>query len=336
MSLKQLKTNQLKMIERGSSSELESSIHNVSDPIFIIDANVYRLYQSSFTFINEANFPCWISPAGETTKNFKSLEKCLNYFLKYNVTRNTHLFVIGGGATSDFGGLVAHLILRGISWSVIPTTLLAMVDASIGGKVAISNRSGKNLIGSFHMPQTVYINPTYLETLPEAEISSGKGEIIKYAFLSKKIYDLVINNANMSEIIFECASLKKAIIEADPFETKNSRIQLNLGHTIGHAIEKAYSIHHGTAVSLGIWILHNIFPYQNFATDYQKICTAIGMSNEPDYSFIKFKRLKKYLEIDKKRDSKESINIVSIDEIGKFQTKNINLCDLETKLQELL
>ena len=135
----------------------------------IVDQNIYDLYKNHFENVEHL----YIAPAGESCKNFKEVEKCLSLFLERGINRNSHIVVVGGGATSDFGGFVSSLLLRGIKWSVIPTTLLSMVDSSIGGKTGVNSPGGKNLIGSFHLPDNVWIDMDFLETLSQKEMENG-------------------------------------------------------------------------------------------------------------------------------------------------------------------
>ena len=232
--------------------------------IFVIDENIWNIYQTELKermglLEKEKRILMWICPAGESTKNFDEYQKCLEYLLKNNVHRSSHLIAIGGGATSDFAGFVASTILRGIPWSVIPTTLLAMVDASIGGKTAINSSFGKNLIGTFHKPENIWLNSKFLKTLNNDEIQSGKGEILKYALLDKDLFEVIQTNPDdLAQIIYQCAEYKSQIVANDYLEQGGRKV-LNLGHTIGHALEKIYQIPHGVAVVWGIFLQDQLF-----------------------------------------------------------------------------
>ena len=135
----------------------------------------------------------WLHEA-ETSKNLTIFEDICSYFLSHGVDRQSTIWAIGGGATSDLAGFVAATLLRGISWRVVPTTLLSQLDASLGGKVAVNHDSGKNLIGAFHEPEAIYISNEWITTLSQDEINSGIGELVKYALLSQDIFSLVLKN----------------------------------------------------------------------------------------------------------------------------------------------
>ena len=221
-----------------------------TDTVLIIaDHLVWSLYSKDIVLekIENKKVLFWKASDGEKVKNITDFQNAIEFFLEKGIHRNAHMIVIGGGATSDFGGFVAATILRGIHWSIIPTTLLSMVDASIGGKVAINSKSGKNLLGAFHLPDHVWICPKFLETLPEVEKYSGMGEVLKYCFLDYKIYDLVISKTDMAQIIDECAKFKEKLTKEDLKEV-GVRKTLNLGHTFGHAIEYIYNMPHGESV----------------------------------------------------------------------------------------
>ncbi|MBQ7256328.1 MAG: 3-dehydroquinate synthase [Abditibacteriota bacterium] len=210
---------------------------------FITDKNVYSLYKKILpknTFL--------INP-GEENKNLQTFEYLTNELLKNNIHRDNMIVAFGGGVVGDMAGFVASTILRGIDFIQIPTTLLAMTDSSIGGKTGIDTEQGKNLIGSFWQPKSVYINPTFLKTLPEKEYRNGMAEVIKYSLISN------LNlSGNEENIIYNSCKIKADIVSKDERE-KGIRKVLNFGHTIGHVIEKYYNyskFSHGEAVAIGM------------------------------------------------------------------------------------
>jgi 3-dehydroquinate synthase len=202
-------------------------------------------------------------PAGEKYKNRAMKEHLENRLLKAGIDRNSLLIALGGGVVGDLGGFVASTILRGIPYIQIPTSLLAQVDSSIGGKVAVNHPRGKNLIGGFHHPVNVYIDLRTLRTLPHIEFRNGMAEVIKYAaILDKTLFHYLEVNSrpillqhfpSLLRIIHRCCELKRKVIQIDEREEDSRRI-LNFGHTIGHALEQstAYHIPHGTAVAIGM------------------------------------------------------------------------------------
>ncbi len=202
-------------------------------------------------------------PVGEKNKTMDTVCQIHEQLLKNNFSRNDLLICVGGGIVSDVGGFAASTFLRGMRFINFPTSLLAMVDATIGGKTGVNASTGKNLIGSFHHPTLVYINPTVLKTLPDEEMVNGLAEMVKHGLICDPLhYEEVISHHSkilakdpvfLKSVIEKSLSIKKTIVEEDPHE-KGVRKFLNLGHTLGHAIEKAtnYQVSHGRAVLIGI------------------------------------------------------------------------------------
>jgi 3-dehydroquinate synthase len=221
-----------------------------SKTYYIVDSTVFDNYAGELGLDSVTNVFRLNSP--EADKNLERYNECINTFIDMDIRRDCHVVAIGGGATSDFAGFVAASVLRGLKWSVVPTSLLSMVDACIGGKVGLNVEQGKNLIGAFHEPEMIYLCTHFLQSLPKPEYESGLGEIIKYAFLSTEINKLVKKEAPIEEVIFNCLKYKKKITDGDLREEGDRKI-LNFGHTLGHAFEKELSLPHGTAVTLGIY-----------------------------------------------------------------------------------
>ena len=224
----------------------------------LTDENVYSLYQDFFTRWF-SGVEIFVLPSGEGYKNFASLQAVLEKMLKSGLKRNSKLFAVGGGVVGDLGGLCAALYMRGIACVQIPTTLLAMVDSSVGGKTAVDVGGVKNAIGAFHQPETVLIDATFLKTLPPREWKCGIGEIVKTAALDGEIFDRlqsVDGNISMDGIkgwIESCVRYKAAVVQRDEKES-GERKCLNLGHTTAHAIELFYGLSHGEAVLWGMKI----------------------------------------------------------------------------------
>lgn len=194
-------------------------------------------------------------PNGEVQKDVKSANRVWRELGKLNFSRQDCIIAIGGGATTDLAGFAAATWLRGIAWYAIPTSLAAMVDASIGGKTGINADSGKNLIGSFHSPKKVIIDLKFLQTLPERDISAGMAEVIKSGFIrDPKILKLLEADVlDFEQIIYRSIKVKSKVVGRDFKESKLREI-LNYGHTLGHAIEKdsKYRLRHGEAVAIGL------------------------------------------------------------------------------------
>jgi 3-dehydroquinate synthase len=201
-------------------------------------------------------------PDGEEAKEWNILEELLGTLIQYGLDRKSTIIALGGGSVGDLAGFTASIYMRGIRLIQMPTTLLAMVDSSIGGKTAINHPQGKNLVGRFHQPIKVIIDPLFLNTLPEREIRSGMAEVIKYGIISdfelfrfledKNLTDFTIRDK--IEIIIRCVATKARYVEQDEEDSKGIRAALNLGHTLGHVLEKLskHSINHGEGVSMGM------------------------------------------------------------------------------------
>lgn len=225
----------------------------------VTDSNVYELYGGLIeqTF---GSVPRYILPAGEENKTFAHLGEILAAMGEAGLLRTSTLIAMGGGVVGDIGGLAAALYMRGIKCIQIPTTLLAQVDSSVGGKTAVDMANVKNLVGTFYQPETVLVDPLFLHTLPGREIKCGLGEIVKYAALDAEIYrELLKHKENLFDLSFLaeitplCIDHKANVVRKDERET-GLRKSLNMGHTTGHAIElydKKRS--HGEYVLIGLW-----------------------------------------------------------------------------------
>jgi 3-dehydroquinate synthase len=252
----------------------ENSLHEIlgggsCDKIFLlVDENVFQhhgslLLNSLDQFATDVHH--MIVPQGESSKSVAFWESALNFLLTNGVRRNTPLIVIGGGVTGDLGGFVAASVLRGIPLIHVPTTILAMVDSSIGGKTGINHQAGKNLIGAFYQPRMVIADTQFLNSLPRREWINGLSEILKYGAISDtSIFNEAsifqtedyrfIDREKLESLIYKCIKIKADIVATDEFEG-GIRAYLNFGHTFAHAIEKACdfdTISHGEAVFLGM------------------------------------------------------------------------------------
>lgn len=245
---------------------------------------------------------------GEDCKSFQSYEKCASFFLKEGAHRKSHLLVVGGGSMSDLGGFVAATLMRGVPWSVIPTTLLSMVDASIGGKTAINTDEGKNLLGTFHLPDNVLLDTNYLKTLDEEEFKSGLGEVLKYCFLSPEINELVWNRKNLQDIVYTCAQYKNDIVVKD-YKESGLRKLLNLGHTFGHAIEKEHHLKHGEAIAWGLLMIIKLYGEEELLKQAKELLSRLSLSLNSNI-VIDGQRLMNYIKNDKKKVSNNEIELV--------------------------
>jgi len=235
--------------------------------IFVItDATVARLYGRQMLRVfarGDADAFMLDVPPGEPSKSAAMVYALQSQLLMHGIHRESLVIALGGGVVGDLAGFVAATVLRGVPCIQVPTTLLAQVDSSVGGKVGIDHPLGKNLIGAFHQPAAVFIDPLLLRTLPDKEFRNGLAEMVKIAAaLDRRLFADIERNAKrlrrtgtrvLSDLIARCVVLKAAVVRHDEFES-GLRKTLNLGHTIGHAVEAAsgYSIKHGAAVAMGI------------------------------------------------------------------------------------
>ena len=230
----------------------------------ICDENVAKLYSGPLLeFIRSKNLDCTLItfPSGDHHKTRHQKEAIEDALIEKKFGRDTTLIVMGGGVAHDLGGFVAATYLRGVPYLFISTTLLAMVDASIGGKTGVNLKEGKNLIGTIYFPKAIFIDFSTLKTLPDHEMLNGCAEIIKYGLISDPtLIDRCTENfSNLKDLKFlermvkKCVHLKMKIVSHDPYEAGERRV-LNFGHTIGHAIERieGYKIAHGEAIAIGM------------------------------------------------------------------------------------
>src|ERR1035437_10224741 len=234
--------------------------------LYVIDENVMKYHSAKIKSVMEktgGRNNIYIMPAGEKNKSKECYNNILTFMTDNNYGRDSLIAAIGGGVTGDIAGFVASTYMRGIQLVQIPTTLLAIVDSSVGGKTGINFFNRKNIVGTFYQPDFVLTDTVFLDTLPENEVISGTGEIIKYAFLSDRdfyndvndSFDSIIslNNKILNKIIPVCIKMKAEIVSEDEQESGLRKI-LNLGHTFAHAYESYFDfgIKHGNAVAAGI------------------------------------------------------------------------------------
>ncbi|MGB2910435.1 MAG: 3-dehydroquinate synthase [Anaerolineales bacterium] len=239
------------------------TLRGLHGPVVIVsDNNVaeYYLDQAINTLENSGYaVQSAVCPAGEEYKTIGTVETLWNVFLDAGLERRSTVVALGGGVMGDLAGFAAATYKRGVPWVVVPTSLLAMCDASLGGKTGADLPQGKNLIGAFHPPDLVFIDPATLGTLPEEELRNGMAEVVKHGIIGDPGLFEVCNlgwealKDNWDEIIRRAIAVKVQVIQNDPYE-KGERAVLNLGHTLGHAIEAVlnYKIRHGEAVSIGM------------------------------------------------------------------------------------
>lgn len=254
------------LIERGllkNIGKIASEYISPCNALIVTDDNVDKLYAKTCEdSLKDAGYKVhkFVFPHGEESKNIDTFSDILNYMAELKMTRKDVIFALGGGVTGDLSGFSAASYLRGIKFIQIPTTLLAAVDSSVGGKTGINLKSGKNLAGAFHQPAAVFCDCDVFKTLPEEVFSDGVAEAIKSGIIKdKNLFSMFENGTykeNIDDVVASCVKFKGYIVEKDEFEGGIRKL-LNLGHTVGHAIEKCsqYKISHGHAVAIGMAII---------------------------------------------------------------------------------
>jgi len=234
----------------------------LQNPIVVTDENVARLHAEKVLESLQRFYPSpglLTVPPGESYKTLDTVNLLWQGFLEWGLDRKSTIVALGGGMIGDLAGFAASTYMRGVHWVAVPTTLLSMVDASLGGKTGFDLPEGKNLIGSFYPPKLVLADPQVLQTLPEAELISGMAEVVKHGIISDpELFHLCTRGLdwvknNLEEIVKRAMAVKIKVIEEDPYE-KGFRAALNLGHTVGHAVElvSGFELKHGEAVAIGM------------------------------------------------------------------------------------
>lgn len=310
------------IIEKGSIKNITKHLKDKfkGKKIAIIsDNNVYGIYGDLIKEELEAEgytAKAIVIQAGEKSKSFSTLPAVYNELLEFKLTRTDIILALGGGVVGDLAGFVASTYLRGVPFIQIPTTLLAQVDSSVGGKVGVDLEKGKNLVGSFYHPKLVIIDPEVLNTLSERIFKDGLAEVIKYGCIKdKNLFDKLKAYKDekaliedIEEIIYTCCDIKRKVVEEDEKDT-GERMLLNFGHTLGHAIEQYYKYErytHGEGVAIGM--------YQIMKSAYSKGLVPESVVEEIKDILIKY-------------DLPYSLDGESIDElinVIKLDKKNIN------------
>lgn len=312
---------------------------------FIIDKRVNTLYSKRLTALMQSvnTIGCYPEISSEDDKTMVVSLKILDDMQRLNLKRSDMVIAIGGGVTSDIAGFVASIYRRGIDWLVLPTTLLAMVDAAIGGKTAVNTVYAKNALGTIWLPKAVYYDIDYLQTLPEKEWLSGMGECIKYHYIAGEalgnftLQDIVRDTTNKSiqPLIKSCAQYKQSIVGLDLNE-QGCRKYLNFGHTLGHAIElaNAFKISHGQAVMYGMaFALYLSLDFGLTKALYQEYCqwlTTTPWFNQGVYSDVD--RLLELMLHDKKNQA-QTLAFVILLQLGKPQLEHYNPSTIRNQLE---
>ena len=311
--------------------EKASEYFNLDRKVLIVtDSGVPEKYAKTVANQCKDGIICTI-PQGEQSKSLELFSYLLGEMCKANFTRSDCVVAVGGGVVGDLAGFVAASYMRGVDFYNIPTTVLSQVDSSIGGKVAIDFKGYKNIVGAFHQPKGVIIDPETLKTLPERQISNGLAEAVKMALTSDKELFEIFENQNIEEnidvIIEKSLRIKKSVVEQDEKEMGLRKI-LNFGHTLGHAIEskcKFEELYPGECVALGMIPMCSQDIKPRLLTVLKKLNLQI------DYNYG-LEEILKPMKHDKKMNG-DKITVVSVKEIGKFTMETIEFSEFIEKMK---
>lgn len=316
------------IIERGSlkkCAEYISEVVSSRKTVVITDDNVAKLYLDDVQkSLRENGFECdaFVFPHGEQSKCIKTLSDIFDFLCEKNITRKDFIIALGGGVVGDITGFAAACFLRGIKFIQIPTTLLAQVDSSVGGKTAVDITGGKNLVGAFKQPALVLCDSDTLSTLSDDIFADGMGEVIKYGMIrDEKLFELLEKhtladvNEVIDEIVYTCIDIKREVVEHDEFDT-GERMILNFGHTLGHAIEgwNEYKISHGMGVAAGMCVITDKCAPKHS----ERLKKCVAAYNLPTGTDIPMSELLPFCSKDKKRES-DKLNYIVCNEIGKAE-----------------
>jgi 3-dehydroquinate synthase len=318
-------------IEKGLFKNLPEQLENFdfSGGLVITDKNVNGLYKEK---IDRLGYPVISVTPGESSKTLEIYGEVIEKVIATGLSRDGIILAIGGGVIGDLAGFVAATYLRGVPYIQIPTTLLAQVDSSIGGKVAVNSKQGKNLIGNFYQPKAVFIDPEFLLTLKPREIRSGMGELIKHGMIqSEELFKMIEKTESFNELyesiedVLEASlTIKKQVVEEDTFDY-GRRMILNFGHTIGHGIEKKSetdAIAHGEGIAIGMALITKIYEAKGETSKglYQRLVNVLKNYELPYTIKTPLSELFEYIEKDKKIMNNQ-INVIVPKSLGSVEVK---------------
>lgn len=321
----------------------EVRIFKKAEKVCIVsESNVWPLYgEAAQNSLKQVGFSVvsFVFPAGEESKNASTYLELLNFLAESKLTRSDLIVALGGGVVGDLAGFAAATYLRGIRFIQIPTTLLAAVDSSVGGKTAIDLPAGKNLAGAFCQPSLVICDTETLNTLPEDVFRDGCAEVIKYAILYDPMLFRILEEDglafNREAIIARCVELKRDVVHEDEFDT-GARQKLNLGHTIGHAVEamSEFTLSHGKSVAIGTAIVSRASCRLGLCDreTVEKILNLLGRFGLPITTQYTAPQLKEKALSDKKR-SGGTVNLIVPEAIGRCIVRPTAISQLESFIQ---
>ena len=309
--------------------------------VFITDEHVFDKHE-----IKMAAWPVIKIAGGEASKNQKTVDDVIEQLINLGTNKNTFLIGVGGGVVTDITGYVAAVYMRGIKFGLVPTSILAMVDAAIGGKNGIDVGVYKNMVGTINQPEFIFYDYSFLQTLPVTEWINGFAEVIKHACIKDALLFAVLEKYSLHEyqtdktliadLIEKNVEIKMEIVSKDEFEHGERKL-LNFGHTIGHAIENLYALPHGHAVSIGIVAACNLSEKLNgfHFSDAAKIVKLLNQYHLPVDIETDHAKVFEVLKMDKKRKD-DGVNFILLKNIGNAGIKFISLTDLEKYFKEIV
>jgi 3-dehydroquinate synthase len=309
--------------------------------IILTDSNLIKYYQNIFP----KDVPIIEIGLGEKNKTMKTIEKIMEKLVEYEADRSSFLVAIGGGIVCDVAGFAASIYMRGISFGFVSTTLLAQVDASVGGKNGVNFEGYKNMVGVFNQPDFVLCDNTMFSTLDQEEFRSGFAEIIKAGIIKDaSLFDYCRQHVNaalaneeevITRMIFEAVQIKARVVETDEKE-KGERRLLNFGHTFAHALEKNTGMLHGRAVSVGMVLAAKVSMQRGMISrkEVDELIQVLETYGLPTQSDIPFEKLYHAMHQDKKREG-DTIHMVLLQKIGKAVTCKLTYSELKKILDDL-
>lgn len=329
-------------IERGildSIGEYAKKLSDAKKITVVTDTNVAPHYQwRVLNSLSEQGFETktHIFKAGEESKNLDTISEIYKTLADFRMTRRDIIVALGGGVCGDMAGFAAATYLRGIDFIQVPTSLLAQVDSSVGGKTGVDLPQGKNLVGAFHQPTAVLIDPDTLVTLPDRFITDGMAEVIKYGCIKDAEFFDFLEKENavehIEDVIESCVSIKRDVVSRDEKEA-GERMLLNFGHTLGHSIEKLYNftgITHGMAVAVGMALISragekHLITEPGTSERIIKLCEKYGLPTSEKFTFSEMAEAAK----GDKKTACGKISLVLLSKIGESFTQKVEIDKLE-------
>jgi len=313
-------------------------IVNKDHGVLITDENIFNAHQKKFSGWNTI-----VLNPGEEYKIQSTIDEIIEQLIAFEADRKTFLVGIGGGVVTDLTGYAAAIYMRGISFGFVPTSLLAMVDAAIGGKNGIDVGVYKNIVGTIRQPEFLLYDVRFLKSLPQQEWINGFAEIIKHGCIKdvklfkflevKKLKDFQKDSKALSTLIQKNVRIKASVVQHDEFE-KGERRLLNFGHTLGHAIENIYELSHGQAISIGMTAASKISYQLNGFKEWERVMYLLDQYGLPTMAEFDKKKAMDVLKMDKKKVS-TAMNYVLLEKIGKGKVQVIPLPQLEELINQL-